>query len=318
MKRAARFNAGMHDHDHGERLEADRRRLGIALVLILGFMVVEVVGGLVANSLALLADAGHMVTDAASLGLALAAAWLAATPATPQRSFGLRRAEILAALVNGVLLLAIAGWIAVAAIGRLGDPPETLGGWMLVVGVLGLMVNVAAAAVTAGGRHGSMNVRAAYRHVIADLLGSAGVVVAGVIVLTTGWRYADPLVALAIAVLIAASSWSILRESIGVLLEETPRDIDAEEVGQAMVGHAGVHEVHDLHIWTITSGFPALSAHVLVDPGADCHAVRRELEHVLAERFSLTHTTLQVEHAGAATGPVRIGEPFRRETPLGH
>ena len=315
------FNAGMHahhGHDHSERLEADRRRLGIALALILAFMVVEIVGGLVANSLALLADAGHMITDAASLALALVAAWLAATPATPQRSFGLRRAEILAALVNGVLLLVIAVWIAIEAIGRLDDPPETLGGWMLAVGVLGLAVNVAAAAVTAGGRHGSMNVRAAYRHVLADLLGSAGVVVAGVIVLTTGWPYADPLVALAISVLIAVSSWSILRESVGVLLEETPRDIDAEAVGRAMVGHTGVREVHDLHIWTITSGFPALSAHVLVDPGGDCHAVRRELEHVLAERFSLKHTTLQVEHAGAASGPVRIGEPFRRETPLGH
>ncbi len=217
-----------------------------------------------------------------------------------------------------MLLLAISGWIAVAAIGRLGDPPETLGGWMLVVGLIGLVVNIAAALVTAGGRHRSMNVRAAYRHVLADLLGSAGVVVAGVIVLTTGWRYADPLVALAIAVLIAASSWSILRESVGVLLEETPREIDAEEVGRAMVGHTGVHEVHDLHIWTITSGFPALSAHVLVDPGADCHAVRRELEHVLSERFALTHTTLQVEHAGGPADRVVLGEPFRRETPLGH
>jgi cobalt-zinc-cadmium efflux system protein len=319
VKGPARFNGDMHHgHDHGERLEADRRRLGIALLLILGFMVVEVVGGLVANSLSLLADAGHMVTDAASLALALVAAWLAATPATPQRSFGLRRAEILAALVNGVLLLVIAVWIAIEAIGRLDNPQETLGGWMLAVGVLGLVVNIAAAAVTAGGRHGSMNVRAAYRHVIADLLGSVGVIVAGAIVLTTGWRYADPIVALAIAVLIAGSSWSILRDSVGVLLEETPRDIDAESVGRAMVGHTGVHEVHDLHIWTITSGFPALSAHVLVDPGADCHAVRRELEHVLAERFSLTHTTLQVEHAGSASGPVPIGEPFRRETPLGH
>ena len=138
------------------------------------------------------------------------------------------------------------------------------------------------------------------------------------IVLTTGWRYADPLVALAISVLIAASSWSILRESVGVLLEETPREIDAGGGRPRDGGHAGVREVHDLHIWTITSGFPALSAHVLVDPGGDCHAVRRELEGVLAERFSLTHTTLQVEHAGSASGAVRIGEPFRRETPLGH
>ena len=306
----------VHAHDHGERLRGDRRRLAGALALIAGFTAFEVVAGLVANSLAVLADAGHMVTDAASLSLALVAAWLAASPATPQRSFGLRRAEILAALANGVALVLISIWIVVAAVRRLGDPPETLGGWMLAVGALGLVVNVAAAAVTAGGRHGSLNVRAAYRHVLADLLGSVGVVVAAMIVLTTGWRYADPLVALAIAVLIVGSAWSVVRDSVRVLLEATPRGIDADAVGRALAGHAGVHEVHDLHIWTITSGFPALSAHVLVDPGADCHAVRRELEGVLAERFSLTHTTLQVEHAGSASSPVSIGEPFRREGPL--
>jgi len=307
----------MHDHDHGERLATDRRRLGIALALILAFMVVEIVGGLISNSLSLLADAGHMVTDAASLTLALVAAWLAATPATPQRSFGLRRAEILAALANGVALVAISIWIVIAAIGRLHDPPDTLGGWMVAVGVIGIGVNLAAAAVTWGGRNGSLNVRAAFQHVLADLLGSAGVAVAGVIVLTTGWRYADPIVAIAIALLILASSWTILRDSVEVLLETTPRDIDAEAVGRAMVGHAGVREVHDLHIWTITSGFPALSAHVLVDPGADCHAVREELEHVLAERFSLTHTTLQVEHAGSPARRVAIGAPYRRRGPLG-
>jgi cobalt-zinc-cadmium efflux system protein len=308
----------MHVHDHGERLRGDRRRLGIALALIAGFLVFEVIAGVVANSLAVLADAGHMLTDVASLSLALVAAWLAASAPTPQRSFGLRRAEILAALANGIALVAISIWILIAAIRRLGDPPETLGGWILTVGLLGVAVNVAAAYVTAEGRHESLNVSAAYRHVLADLLGSVGVVVAGVVVLATGWRYADPLVALAISVLIIASAWGILRDSVGVLLEATPRGIDAREVGRAMAGHAGVREVHDLHIWTITSGFPALSAHVLVDPVADCHAVRRELEGVLAERFSLTHTTLQVEHADAAQTTVALGEPFRREEPLNH
>jgi cobalt-zinc-cadmium efflux system protein len=306
-----------HGHDHGERLQTDRRRLAAALALILAFMVVEVVGGIVANSLSLLADAGHMVTDAASLTLALGAAWIAATPATPQRSFGLRRAEILAALANGVLLVAISIWIIIAAVGRLHDPPATLGGWMLAVGAIGIVVNLAAAGVTWGGRHGSMNVRAAFLHIVADLLGSVGVVIAGAIVLATGWRYADPIAAIAIAALILVSSWTILRESVEVLLETTPRDIDAEAVGRTMVGHQGVREVHDLHIWTITSGFPALSAHVLVDPGADCHAVRQELEHVLAERFSLTHTTLQVEHAGGPMRRVAIGAPYRRRGPLG-
>ena len=310
----------MHTHSHGvgERLQADRRRLALALMLIAGFMVVEVVAGLLADSLALLADAGHMLTDAGSLALALAAAWLAATPATPQRSFGLRRAEILAALANGVALVAIAIWICVEALSRFRDPPEPLGGWMLAVGLLGLVVNLGAAGVMAGGRGGSMNLQAAYRHVLADLAGSVGVVVAGVLVLTTGWRYADPAVALAIAGLVLASAWAVLRDSVGVLLESTPRGVDAQEVGRALATHGGVREVHDLHIWTITSGFPALSAHVLVDPGADCHGLRRELEAVLADRFGLRHTTLQVDHVGEHGSPVAIGEPFRREGPLGH
>jgi cobalt-zinc-cadmium efflux system protein len=308
------MHAHGHDHAHGlgERLRADRRRLGFALTLIVAFMAVEVVAGVLADSLALLADAGHMLTDAASLALALAAVWLAGTAATPQRSFGLRRAEILAALANGVALVAIAVWIAFEAVSRLRDPSEPLGGWMLAVGLLGLVVNVAAASVMSGGRAGSLNIRAAYLHVLADLAGSVGVVIAGAVVLLTGWRYADPVAALAIAGLVLASAWSVLRESVGVLLESTPRGIDAVEVGRALAGHDGVREVHDLHIWTITSGFPAMSAHVLVDRGADCHRLRRELEAVLAERFGLTHTTLQVDHIGEHSQPVALGEPFTR------
>ncbi|MFN2471299.1 MAG: cation diffusion facilitator family transporter [Gaiellaceae bacterium] len=305
-----------HAHDHGERLRGDRRRLGLALALVVSFMGVEVVAGVLADSLALLADAGHMLADAASLAVALGAAWMAASPATPQRSFGLRRTEILAALANGVALVAIAVWIFLEAVGRLDDPPEPLGGWMVAVGSLGLVVNLAAAAVMAGGRARSLNIQAAYRHVLTDLAGSVGVVAAGAIVLATGWRYADPLVAIAIALLVLASSWGVLRDSVGVLLEATPRGVDATAVGRAMAAHAAVREVHDLHIWTITSGFPALSAHVLVDPGADCHAVRRDLEGELEARFSLTHTTLQVDHSGAPTAPVALGEPYRREGPL--
>ncbi|MBD0349152.1 MAG: cation transporter [Thermoleophilia bacterium] len=306
-----------HVHDHGDRLRGDRRRLAAALALVAAFMAVEVVAGLLADSLALLADAGHMLGDAASLGLALFAAWIAATPATPQRSFGYRRAEILAALANGAALVAIAIWIFVEAAARFRDPAEPLGGWIVVVGVLGIAVNLAAAAVIAGGRERSLNLQAAFRHVLADLAGSVGVVAAGVVVLTTGWRYADPVAAVAIGLLVVASSWSVLRDSVGVLLEATPRGVDAREVGRAMAGHRGVREVHDLHIWTITSGFPALSAHVLVDPAADCHAVRRELEGMLGHRFSLTHTTLQVEHAGDPAQRVALGEPYRRRGPLG-
>ena len=290
-----------HEHAHGPSRSAGTHALAVALGLIVAFAVVEVVAGLAADSLALLADAGHMVGDAASLALALVAAWAAGRPATPQRSFGFRRAEILAALVNGVGLVVIATWIFVEAIDRLSDPPEPLGGWMLAVGAAGLAVNVAAARVMHGAGSDSLNVRAALRHVLADVLGSVGVIVAGVVVLATGWAYADPLVSLAIGLLVLVSSWSVLRDSVGILLEATPRGLDADAVGGAMAGVEGVREVHDLHIWTITSGFPALSAHVLVAPAADCHAIRAQLEELLRERFDLAHTTLQVEHAAPVT-----------------
>jgi cobalt-zinc-cadmium efflux system protein len=287
----------VHDHGSPEQRRDDRRALSGAFALVAAFMAVEVVAGLLAGSLALLADAGHMLADAFALGLALGAAWLARRPSTPSRSFGFRRAEILAALANALLLVAIAVWIFLEAWARLREPPDVRGGWVVAVGALGLAVNVAAAALLGGSSN--LNRRAALQHVLADLLGSVGVVVAGALVLLTGWREADPVVSLAIALLVLASSWSILRESLGVLLEATPRGIDAEEVGRAMAGADGVQEVHDLHIWTITSGFPSLSAHVLVAGGADCHRIRLRLEDLLAQQFGLTHTTLQVEHAAS-------------------
>ena len=286
----------MHGHAHHAhgRLGADRRALAVALALVLGFAGVEAVAGTLAGSLALLADAAHMLADGLALALALGAAWLAGRPATVERSFGWRRAEILAALANGLLLVALAAWIAWEAVGRLGDPPEVRGGWVLATGLAGFAVNVAAARVLAGGE--SLNRRAAFRHVVADLLSSVGVVAAALVVLATGWYEADAIAGLVIAALVLASSWSILRDATGVLLEATPAGIDPEEVGRAMVAVPGVVGVHDLHIWTITSGFPSLSAHVTVEQGADCHGLRRELEALLRERYSLEHTTLQVEH----------------------
>ena len=286
-----------HGHDHGAARAAGTRALALSLALIVGFGVVEVGAGALADSLALLADAGHMASDAGGLALALFAAWAAGRPATSQRSFGFHRAEILAALANGVLLVAIAIWIFVEAFDRFRHPGDPLGGWMLLVGVVGLGVNVLAAWLMIRSGGDSLNVRAATRHVLADLLGSAGVIVAALIVLTTGWVEADPAVSVLIGMLVLASSWSVLRESVGILLESTPEGIDAEEVGRTMVGLSGVREVHDLHIWTITSGFPALSAHVLVDQGADCHGLRFQLERLLHDRYGLDHTTLQVEHA---------------------
>jgi cobalt-zinc-cadmium efflux system protein len=257
--------------------------MAVVLALTATFTVAEVVGGLLTGSLALLADAGHMLSDNLSLGLALFAAWLAGRPATPERSFGYQRAEILAALFNGVTLVAISIWIFIEAYRRFESPPEILGGWML-----------------------------------ADALGSVGAIVAALVIVLTGWRYADPLVSVAIGLLILASSWSLLRDSTNILLEATPRGIDAEEVGRRMAGAEGVVEVHDLHIWTITSGFPALSAHVLVSQREDCHARRRDLEKLLALEYGISHTTLQVDHVGDHEGEVHgpqflpLGEKPRR------
>jgi cobalt-zinc-cadmium efflux system protein len=300
-----------HGHDHGYRAQS-RRALGIVLALTAAYTVCEVVGGWLTGSLALLADAGHMLGDSAALTLALVAAWLAGRPATPERSFGYRRAEILAALANGVTLAVIAIWVFIEAVHRLDNPKEILGGWMLVVALVGLIVNTVAAAVLARADRGNLNVKAALRHVFADLAGSVGVAVAALVVLTTGWERADPVAGMAIGVLILASSWSIVRDSVSILLEATPAGIDADEVGRRMAAMEGVVEVHDLHIWTITSGFPTLSAHVLVSRGDDCHQRRRELEQLLSREFGLEHTTLQVEHVGERSG-LQI-EPLRRRT----
>jgi cobalt-zinc-cadmium efflux system protein len=279
-----------------------RRALRLVLALTVSFTAAEVVGGLLTGSLALLADAGHMLSDNLSLGIALVAAWLAGRPATPEKSFGYKRAEILAALANGAILVAISIWIFVEAYSRLREPPEILGGWMLAVATTGLLVNAAGALILSRADSESLNVQGALRHVVADALGSVGVIAAALIVILTGWRYADPLVSVAIGALILASSWSLLRESTNILLEGTPSGIDAEEVGRRMASAEGVVEVHDLHIWTITSGFPALSAHVLVGQSEDCHARRRYLEDLLAREYGISHTTLQVDHVGDHEG----------------
>src|SRR5215212_10317801 len=217
-----------------------------------------------AITLALTADAGHMLSDNLSLGVALFAAWLAGRPETPEKSFGYKRAEILAALANGVTLVAISIWIFIEAYSRLREPPEILGGPMLVIAALGLLVNAAGAIVLSRSGSENLNTQGAMRHVVADALGSIGVIIAALVIILTGWRYADPLVSVVIGALILASSWSLLRDSTNILLEASPRGINAEAVGRKMARAQGVAEVHDLHISTITSGFPALSAHVLV------------------------------------------------------
>ncbi len=294
-----------HSHGPGGYRGADRRALLIAAVLTAGFMVAEAVGGLLTGSLALLADAGHMLSDSFSLFLALAAVSLAARPATARRTFGFKRAEILAALVNGVLLVVVSIWIIVEAIRRLEDPVEILGLGMLLVAIAGLAVNIAAAWVLIRSGGESLNVRAALRHVLGDLAGSVGVIVAALVIILTGWQPVDAIVSILISLLIAASAWSILREAVDVLLESAPEGLDTEQIGMAMAGHPGVDEVHDLHVWQITSGFPTLSAHVLVGAGADCHGIRLDLERLLHDRFEIDHTTLQVDHS-VDHSPLRI------------
>ena len=284
---------GHHAHDHRS---GSRRALLWVLGLTLAFTVVEVAGGIWTDSLALLADAGHMLSDNIAIAIALVAVTLARRPSTPARSFGMQRAEILAAFVNGLTLVLVSGWIVWEAIKRFGDTPEILGGWMLVVALVGLLVNAVAAVILLRSGRESLNVEAALRHVFADLLGSCAVIVAALVIVTTGWTLVDPLVSIAIALLIVASAWSVLRDSTSILMEATPSEIDASAVAEAIVAVPGVTSVHDLHVWRITSGFDALAAHVLVGRGEDCHGLRREIEGVLHDRFEITHTTLQVDH----------------------
>jgi cobalt-zinc-cadmium efflux system protein len=297
----------VHTHSHSKPgADASRRALTGALVLIVLFMVGEVVFGLVAHSLALLADAGHMLTDAAALGLAIFAAAMAARPARGRWTFGFKRVEVLAAQINGLTLLVIGIWIVYGAVRRLIDPPEVEGGIVLVVALVGVVVNIAATLMLSRASRTSINVRGAFVHVLNDLAAFVGTAIAGGLVLATGWDRFDPIASLAVAALIAWSSWGLLRDSTRIFLESSPAEIDPDEVARAIVSSEEVVETHDLHVWTVTSGFPALSAHVLVRPGADCHAIRRRLERMLVERYGLDHTTLQVDHAQGSSTPVEL------------
>ena len=288
-----------HGHHHGVSPDADRRWLRIALALILGFMAVEVAAGLVASSLALLSDAAHMLTDAGAIGLALVAARLAARPPAGRFTFGLGRAEILSAQVNGAALLVLAGVIAWEAIGRIGDPPDVTGGLVIAVGALGAAINVGAAAALARATRPSLNIEGARAHVLADLYASVTATASGVVILATGFGEADGIAALLVAGLMLRSGSMLLRDSARVLLEGAPAGVDPDLVGRTLASQPGVVDVHDLHVWEVTTGFPALAAHVRVPADTDCHARRRELEIVLRERFGIEHTTLQVDHASA-------------------
>jgi cobalt-zinc-cadmium efflux system protein len=296
----------VHAHDHDHSRVRDRRLLATALALILALMVGEIVAGLLAHSLALLADSGHMLTDAAALAAALVAARLASRPARGPWTFGLGRAEILAAQANGITLLVVGVWIVYGAARRLVDPPDVHGGVVLVVALAGVAVNLAATLVLARADRESLNVRGAFLHVATDLAAFVGTAVAGALVLATGWDRFDPIAGLLVAVLMVRSSWTLLRESGRIFLEGSPAGLDPDALARAIAADPDVASVHDLHVWTVTSGFPALAAHVLVSPDADCHAARRRIQHLLEDRFHLHHVTLQVDHVARREQPVEL------------
>lgn len=276
----------------------NRSRMRTALAINVGMLAVALAGGIAFDSLALLADAGHVLSDVGAIVLGLVAAGLAARSGGPRRTFGLHRGEVLAALVNGLVLVALAALIVVAAIGRLSDPPEIEGAGVLAVGLLGLAGNAWATVVLARGERSDINLEAVLRHSVADALGSLAVVISALALLAFGWREADPIASLAIAALILASSVRLVREPLDVLMESAPADVDVDELGAAMCGVEGVASVHELHVWTVTSGFEALAAHVVTAPGVDRDRGRLELEFLLRDRFGIEHTTLQMEEAG--------------------
>ena len=296
MSTDERLRTHVHTHSHGgaEHRTASRKRLGWTLGLVLLYMVAEVAGGLLTNSLALLSDAGHMLSDAGSLGLALFALWIAARPRTPERTFGYHRTEILAALANGATLVAISVFIVVEAWGRFQSPEPVRGGPMMVVAAGGLVVNVASLLILHGGRDASLNVRGAWLHVLSDTLGSVQAIAAGALIWAFGWNWADPVASLLIAVLVVWSAWALLRDAVNVLMEATPSHVDAREIERAIGEVEGVDGLHDLHVWTITSGFDSLSVHV-ASSGRDRDAVLEDVRSMVRSRFGIEHSTVQVE-----------------------
>ncbi len=292
-------------HGHAYHHRRDARRLANALALIAGFMAAEVAVGIVAHSLALLSDAAHMLTDAGALAMSLVVLRLAARPAGGNRTFGLRRSEVLSAQANGAVLLVLAALIVYGAVRRLVAPLHPSGGAILGVALAGIVVNLAATWALSGANRRSLNVEGSFQHVLTDLYAFVATAVAGGVILATGWARADAVAALLVAGLMLRAAWGLLRDSGRVLLDISPSGLPVQEIGTAMASQPRVVEVHDLHVWEVTSEFPTLSAHVLVEPGADCHAVRRDLERLLRERFALEHTTLQVDHAPAKLVQIR-------------
>ena len=286
-----------HGHGHGVSGEADRKLLSGALALIVGFMAAEVVVGIAAGSLALITDAAHMLTDAIAIVLALIAIRLAARPPAGGFTYGLKRVEILSAQANGITLLLLAAYFVYEAIARMIDPPEVKGGLVLITGVVGIVVNLLATWMISRANRSSLNVEGAYQHILNDLFAFIATAIAGLVVLVTGFARADAIAALIVAALMLKAGVSLVRDSGRIFLEAAPVNLDPQALGAELCAVEGVVEVHDLHVWEITSGEPAASAHILVAEGLDCHQIRVEIEALLAERHQLTHSTLQVDHA---------------------
>jgi cobalt-zinc-cadmium efflux system protein len=291
-------------HGHGVTADADRRYLTGALVLIVAFMAGEVVVGLLANSLALISDAAHMLTDAVAIVFALIAMRLSAHPPRGGYTYGLKRAEIMSAQLNGITLLLLAAYFVYAGVHRLIAPPAVEGGLVLVTALAGIAVNVAATWLIGKANRTSLNVEGAYQHILNDLFAFVAAAVAGLVVLLTGFTRADAIAALVVAALMVKAGYRLVRDSGRVFLEAAPADKNPARIGAEMAARPGVVEVHDLHVWEVTSGYPALSAHVLVVPGGDCHAVRRDIETMLARHHHIDHTTLQVDHAAPDVLPI--------------
>ena len=292
-----------HDHQHDHGVEGTNvRRLTITLALVLLYMGAEVVGGLVADSLALLADAGHMFSDAGAIGLTLFAMRFARRPATAQRTYGSYRAEILAALVNGATLVGVALYIFIEAFARFRTPPEVQGGLMLIVASGGLLVNAAGLWMLHGGRDANLNMRGAWLHVLTDALGSLQAIIAGALIWAYGWYWVDPLASVLIGLLVIYSSWSLIRQSVAVLMEGAPGHINVDDVRSALLALPYVANVHDLHVWTITSGFVALSAHLTCPEDHNHDSLLRDAQSMLAKRFGIRHTTIQVDRDPTCEG----------------
>ncbi|AIQ37960.1 zinc transporter ZitB [Paenibacillus sp. FSL R5-0345] len=292
-----------HDHSHGPHghhhfdSSGNKKGLMIALIITVGIMFLEFFGGLVTNSLALLSDSGHMLNDASSLALSLVAVWFATKPASPNKTYGFHRFEILAALLNGVTLFVVAGFIIVEAYGRFFEPPTVASGSMMLIACIGLLANVASAwsLMRKGDVKNNINLRSAYLHVLGDALGSVGAIIAGLVMMIFGWYIADPIISVLVALLILRGAWGIIKHTVHVLMEGTPITVNPSEVKAVLENIEGVINVHDLHIWTITSGLDSLSCHLLINDQEDDQRILQQSIQLIAERFKIQHTTIQIE-----------------------